>query len=63
VPSTHHRSWPLGVGVSKSEQVNEKIYGRSDQAHVSEQLDIDVGGRPKNPDPASTEMVTGDQGG
>ena len=54
---------PLAVGVSKTKQGNERMYGRSDRAHISDQLDIGVGGRPKNADPESEEMATGDQGG
>jgi len=50
---------PLGVGVSKTHQGNEKMYGRSDEAHVSDQLDIGVGGRTKNADPESPEVIRG----
>ena len=63
VPSTDAtgRS-PLGAGVSKSKQGNEKMYGRSDEAQESEQLDIGVGGRTENIDPSMPTTPTGDQG-
>lgn len=54
---------PLGTGVSKSNQGNEQMYGRSEKAHTSDREDIGVGGRPKNVDPESPTMTTGDQGG
>jgi hypothetical protein len=54
---------PLGAGVSKGSMGNEKMYGRSDEAHVSDQVDIGVGGRTENVDPESPTMMTGDQGG
>lgn len=50
---------PLGTGVSKSHQGNEKMYGRSEQAHDSDQLDVGVGGRAHNTDPDSPTTVTG----
>jgi hypothetical protein len=49
--------------VSKTKQGNEKMYGRSDEAHRSDQLDIGVGGKTENIDPASPTVMTGDQGG
>jgi hypothetical protein len=48
---------PLGVGVSKGNRGNEKMYGRSHEAHVSDQLDIGVGGRTKNAHPDSPEVL------
>ncbi|MGH3767105.1 MAG: hypothetical protein ACRDS0_14360 [Pseudonocardiaceae bacterium] len=50
---------PLGVGVSKTKQGNERMHGRSDEAHESDQLDIGVGGRPKNADPQSPTTLSG----
>ncbi len=64
VPSTDTTAAsPLGAGVSKGNQGNERMYGRSDEAHVSDQLDIGVGGRSENVDPESPTVTTGDQGG
>ena len=54
---------PLGAGVSKNTQGNERMYGRSEKAHTSDQMDIGVGGRTENIDPESPPMMTGDQGG
>jgi hypothetical protein len=50
---------PLGVGVSKTHRGNEKMYGHSDEAQMSDQLDIGVGGRTKNADPESPEVIRG----
>ncbi|HET9254495.1 MAG TPA: hypothetical protein VFO16_04750 [Pseudonocardiaceae bacterium] len=50
-------------GVSKSKQGNERMYGRSEEAHRADQTDIGVGGEPKTTDPESPGMVVGDQGG
>ena len=64
VPSTDTTgSSPLGAGVSKGNRGNEKMYGRSDEAHESDQLDIGVGGRTENIDPSMPTTPTGDQGG
>lgn len=54
---------PLGAGVSKTKQGNERMYGRSDEAHRSDQLDTGVGGKTENIDPTSPTTITGDQGG
>lgn len=54
---------PLGAGVSTGHSGQEKMYGRSDEAHVSDQVDVGVGGRTENIDPESPTMMTGDQGG
>ena len=50
-------------GVSMTKQGNERMYGSSEEAHRAEQMDIGVGGEPKNVDPDSPRMMTGDQGG
>lgn len=39
---------PLGVGESIVKQGNERMYGRSDEAHTSDQVDVGVGGRTGN---------------
>lgn len=54
---------PLGVGVSKGNQGNKHMYGRSERKHRSDQLDIGVGGYTENIDPESPTVMTGDQGG
>ncbi len=54
---------PLGVGESTVQQGNERMLGRSDEAHTSDQLDIGVGGATKNIDPESPNAMQGDQGG
>jgi hypothetical protein len=53
---------PLGVGVSKSNQGNKRMYGRSDKAHVSDQVDTGVGGYSENIDPESPTTIVGNQG-
>ncbi|MFZ0120717.1 MAG: hypothetical protein WAN20_21810 [Pseudonocardiaceae bacterium] len=54
---------PLGVGESMVKQGNERMYGRSDEAHTSDQVDVGVGGRTENIDPESPTAMQGDQGG
>jgi hypothetical protein len=54
---------PLGVGESIVKQGNERMYGRSDEAHTSDQVDVGVGGRTENIDPESPTAMQGDQGG
>jgi hypothetical protein len=54
---------PLGAGVSKSKQGNERMYGRSEEAHDADQFDIGVGGETENIEPESPRMLSGDQGG
>lgn len=51
-----------GVGDSLSKQGNERMYGRSDEAHVRDQVNTGVGGHPKNVDPESPTTIAGDQG-
>lgn len=64
VPSTDTTARsPLGAGVSKGNRGNEKMYGRSAEAHEADRLDIGVGGRSPNIDPSSPATPTGDQGG
>ncbi|MGH3781920.1 MAG: hypothetical protein ACRDRO_15185 [Pseudonocardiaceae bacterium] len=54
---------PLGAGESLNKQGNERMVGKSAAAHESDQKDAGVGGQTKNIDPASPEVLTGDQGG
>jgi hypothetical protein len=39
------------------------MYGRSEEAHQADQMDIGVGGETETIDPESPRMMTGDQGG
>src|SRR4051795_10339809 len=49
VPSTDTTAAsPHGVGVSKGNRGNEKMYGRSDEAHDADREDWGVGGRSEN---------------
>jgi hypothetical protein len=54
---------PMGVGESMVTQGNERMVNKSDAAQKVDQTDIGVGGHTKNFDPASPDVLTGDQGG
>lgn len=54
---------PLGVGESIVNQGNEQMLNKSAAAKKAEQTDVGVGGHTKNVDPASPDVLSGDQGG
>jgi hypothetical protein len=54
---------PQGVGESINKQGNERMANKSAAAHESDQKDAGVGGRTKNIDPESPDVLSGDQGG
>jgi hypothetical protein len=54
---------PLGVGESIVTQGNERMVNKSADAKKAEQTDVGVGGHTKNIDPASPDVLSGDQGG
>ncbi len=54
---------PLGVGESMVNQGNEQMVNKSAAAQKADQTDIGVGGHTENIDPASPDVLAGDQGG
>jgi len=54
---------PMGVGESIVTQGNERMVNTSAAAQKADQTDVGVGGHTKNVDPASPDVLAGDQGG
>ena len=54
---------PRGVGESVVTQGNERMVNASEAAQRADQTDVGIGGRTKNVDPESPDVLTGDQGG